>query len=60
MVLVDTSVWIRFLAGKDLYAAELSKLLSSDEVAGHDLVAGELLVGDRGGRLELLAAYHRI
>lgn len=60
MVLVDTSVWIRFLAGKDPYAAELSRLLSSDDVAAHDLVAGELLVGDRGGRLQLLAAYHRI
>jgi predicted nucleic acid-binding protein len=60
MVLVDTSVWIRFLAGKDPYAAELSRLLSSDEVAAHDLVAGELLVGDRAGRLELLAAYGRL
>lgn len=60
MVLIDTSVWIRFLAGKDPYAAELSRLLSFDEVAAHDLVAGELLVGDRGGRLQLLAAYGRI
>ena len=60
MVLVDTSVWIRFLAGKEPYAAELDTLLSSDEVAAHDLIAGELLVGDRGGRLPLLAAYSRI
>jgi len=60
MVLVDTSVWIRFLAGKEPYAAELNTLLSSDEVAAHDLIAGELLVGDRGGRRQLLAAYGRI
>src|SRR3954454_19604154 len=60
MVLVDTSVWIRFLAGKDPHARELSKLLSFDEVAAHELVAGELLVGDRGGRNELLTAYDRM
>ncbi len=60
MVLVDSSVWIRFLAGKDPYAEQLSKLLSFDEVAAHELVAGELLVGDRGGRHELLLAYDRI
>jgi predicted nucleic acid-binding protein len=60
MVLVDTSVWIRFLADKQPYAEELTELLSSGEVAGHELVSGELLIGDRGGRGELLAAYDRI
>lgn len=60
MVLVDTSVWIRFLAGKDPYARELSHLLSFDDVAAHELVGGELLVGDRGGRHELLTVYDRI
>jgi predicted nucleic acid-binding protein len=60
MVLVDTSVWIRFLAGKDPYSEELSRLLSFDDVAAHELVAGELLIGDRGGRHELLAAYDRL
>jgi len=34
MVLVDTSVWIRFLAGRSPYAAELDRLLGLDEVAG--------------------------
>ena len=43
MVLVDTSVWIRFLANRVPYAAELDRLLERDEVAGHDLVYGELL-----------------
>ena len=40
--------------------AELDKLLGRDEVAGHELVYGELLIGDRGGRAKLLAAYDRI
>jgi len=60
MVLVDTSVWIRFLDGRSPYAAELDRLLGLDEVTGHELVYGELLIGDRGGRRELLAAYERM
>lgn len=59
-VLVDTSVWIRFLANRAPYAAELDKLLSRDEVSGHDFVYGELLIGDRGGRKDLLANYERM
>ena len=57
MVLVDTSVWIRFLAGKEPFASELDRLLSSDQVLGHELVYGELLIGQRGGRTKLLATY---
>ena len=57
MVLVDTSIWIRFLAGKEPYATELDRLLADDEVLGHDFVYGELLIGDRGGRAKLLGAY---
>jgi len=60
MVLVDTSVWIRFLGGRLPHAAELDRLLGLDEVAGHELVYGELLIGDRGGRRKLLAAYERM
>jgi hypothetical protein len=37
----------------------LDRLLDLDEVAGHELVYGELLIGDRGGRRKLLAAYER-
>ncbi|HWL39914.1 MAG TPA: PIN domain-containing protein [Gemmatimonadaceae bacterium] len=59
-VLVDTSVWIRFLANRAPYAAELDGLLSRDEVSGHDFVYGELLIGDRGGRKALLANYERM
>lgn len=59
-VLVDTSVWIRFLANRAPHAIELDGLLSRDEVSGHDFVYGELLIGDRGGRKELLANYVRM
>jgi predicted nucleic acid-binding protein len=60
MVLVDTSVWIRFLANRVPYASELDRLLGLDEVSGHEMVYGELLVGDRGGRRKLLAAYEKM
>ena len=59
-VLVDTSVWIRFLSNRVPYAAELDDLLSRDEVSGHDFVYGELLIGDKGGRKRLLADYERM
>ena len=57
MVLVDTSVWIRFLSNRAPYARGLEDLLSRGEVCGHDFVFGELLMGDKGGRRELLADY---
>jgi hypothetical protein len=57
IVLVDTSVWIRFLSNRDPYATELDALLSRDEVSGHDFVYGELLIDDTGGRKQLLADY---
>lgn len=60
MVLADTSVWIRFLANRKPYAAELDRLLNQDEVAGHNLIYGELLIGDSGGRPNLLAFYEHI
>jgi predicted nucleic acid-binding protein len=59
-VLVDTSVWIRFLSNRAPYALELDGLLSRDEVSGHDFVYGELLIGDKGGRKELLSNYARM
>jgi predicted nucleic acid-binding protein len=57
MVLVDTSVWIRGLANREPYRRDLDRLLSAGEVMGHEFVYGELLIGDRGGRRKLLAAY---
>jgi predicted nucleic acid-binding protein len=57
IVLVDTSVWIRFLSGRAPYSAELDRLLGREEVSGHDFVYGELLIGDKSGRAKLLAEY---
>ena len=62
MVLIDTSVWIRAFSDRAEYAgyhAELDRLLALDQVASHDLVYGELLAGDRGGRRKFLALYER-
>lgn len=60
MVLVDTSVWIRFLTNREPFASRLDALLGRDEVVGHELVYGELLMGDRGGRTKLLSAYEQM
>ncbi len=60
MVLVDTSVWIRFLLGRAPFAAALDALLDRDEVLAHELVFGELVIGDRGGRPALLASYEKL
>jgi predicted nucleic acid-binding protein len=60
MILVDTSVWVRFLAGKEPYAKELDRLLMENDVLAHEFVYGELLLGDRGGRTKLLTEYDRM
>ena len=59
-VLVDTSVWTRFLSNRAPQAAALEELLSRDEVCGHDYIYGELLIGDVGGRTRLLADYEQM
>lgn len=57
MVLVDTSVWIKFFAGQEPFLSEVARLLSLDHVTAHELIYGELLMGDRGGRRGFLAKY---
>jgi len=57
MVLVDTSVWIRFFASRAPFAKHLDELLAQGEVCGHDFVYGELLIGDEGGRKQFLEDY---
>lgn len=57
IVLVDTSVWIRFLMKRWTDVSGLKTLLLRREVAGHELVFGELLIGDIGGRSRLLEDY---
>ena len=59
-VLVDTSVWIRFLSNRAPYAAGLQALLTRDQVCAHDFVYGELLIGDVGGRKPLLEDYQQM
>jgi predicted nucleic acid-binding protein len=60
VVLVDSSVWIRYFANREPYASVLDNLLRDEAVCGHELIYGELLMGDRGGRPRLLADYERI
>src|SRR6516225_1736136 len=60
IVLVDTSVWIRFLSNRTPYASKLDGLLSRDEVSGHEFVYGQLLIGDKGGRKKLLANFEQM
>lgn len=57
MVLVDTSVWVRALSGKQPYRKHLDELLTAESVLAHDFVYGELLVGDSGGRTKMLSDY---
>jgi hypothetical protein len=38
----------------------MDALLERGEVTGHELVYGELLIGDRGGRAKFLASYERM
>lgn len=54
---MDTSVWIKFFAGQQPFLREVGSLLSLDQVIAHELVYGELLMGDRGGRRNFLAKY---
>jgi predicted nucleic acid-binding protein len=60
MVLVDTSVWIRFLYGREPYLHDLEKLLVLGQVVGNELVYGELLIKDPGGRRTFLATYSHL
>jgi predicted nucleic acid-binding protein len=60
VILVDTSIWIRFLSNQPPHAERLGRLLELGEVSGHELIYGELLIGDRGGRAKLLASYEKM
>lgn len=57
MILVDTSVWVRGLAGRQPYKDDLNKILREHRVTAHELVYGELLIGDNGGRVKMLSDY---
>jgi predicted nucleic acid-binding protein len=53
MILVDTSVWIDFLAGRTA-AADLQSLLRAGGVACHPAVRGELALGSIANRQKVL------
>jgi hypothetical protein len=48
------------LCNRAPYAAELDRLLRRDEVSSHDVVCGELLMGDTGGRTQLIPNYEQM
>lgn len=50
MVIVDTSVWIEFLKGKEPYFEELGQLLEDGEVVSVECVFAELLQGAKNLR----------
>ena len=64
MVLVDTSVWIRFLANRMPYAAELDRLLrEKTKSPGTTSYTGELQMGGSSSPTQLLNSYdliHRV
>jgi len=53
MILVDTSVWIDHLRGRD---ADLSDLLNAGLVVAHPFVIGELALGGLKDRTTVIAA----
>jgi predicted nucleic acid-binding protein len=61
MVLLDTSVLLRFIARREPFFSEVSAMLRGREAAGHELVFGEILIGEvGGGRKQFLDDYRRI
>lgn len=59
-VLIDTSIWIRFLSDRAPYAPEVDRLLCSHTAVGHILVQGELLMGADVGRTKWLTDYEQL
>lgn len=57
MVLADTSAWLRNLYGISPFQ-DLGRLLRNGQVVGHQLVYGELLIGDSGGGRRFLTGYN--
>ncbi|MEY4510861.1 MAG: hypothetical protein RLZZ450_2983 [Pseudomonadota bacterium] len=60
MVLIDTSAWVRMFHGRQPYRRAIEELLDEGEVLGHELVYGELMIGDAGARAKPLLTYSRL
>lgn len=56
MILVDTNVWIDFFKGKS-NAHRLTNLLQNHQVVVHELIYGELLVGNLGSQHKQILAH---
>jgi predicted nucleic acid-binding protein len=60
-VLIDTSVWVRFLYGRTPVVRDaVQRLLLEDAVVRHPWVQAELVLGNQGGRAAFLAQYVRM
>ncbi|MGH9414239.1 MAG: PIN domain-containing protein [Terriglobales bacterium] len=59
MILIDTSIWLRWLMRK-AEEETIASLLRQGAAGGHELVYGELLAGDGGGRARMLSDYKLI
>lgn len=59
-VLVDTSVWIDYLAGRSAVRQPLDDLLDAGEVAMHEIVLGELAMGNLRQRSGTLARLRQL
>ena len=57
MVLIDTSVWIRTFRGREPFRSQTATLVRKNVAVGHELVFGELLMGDCGRRKQFLREY---
>ncbi|HXR96223.1 MAG TPA: type II toxin-antitoxin system VapC family toxin [Terriglobales bacterium] len=56
MILVDTSIWVRKLRGRQPWADQMDDQIRRFNVVGHPMVFGELLLGNRSeGLLERYA-----
>lgn len=56
-VIIDTCVWVRWLASKQPHVRAVDYLLEEELVLGHEIVYGELLIGDKGARAKPLSTY---
>jgi predicted nucleic acid-binding protein len=60
MILVDTSVWVEFLKGKQPWLAEMIRLLEEQEVLAAEPVFAELLQGALDDReFKIILGYWR-
>ena|SRR5579872_3810884 len=57
MILVDTSIWVRYFAGQEPFLSKTRKLLADGKVIAHELVYVEVLMGDQGSRTQFLEDY---